>query len=253
MRRRAQILLSFFLTMLLLAGVYAARGIEPFGANTLLFGDMGGQYLNFMAGYKELFGRGLFYTWHKALGGEALSLNAYYLFSPFNLLLLLFPAAKLSLAVVCITLLKTGAAGLTMGLFLRSLGSRGPVALALAAAYALSGYMAGFAQNLMWLDGVIAAPPPFRRAALAVSGGPLCRAAHLLLHWLDALPLFRPLLFAALAGAGPRPAAPAHCGALLRRQRPGRGPGRLGAAALRACPGAGQGKLCNGVGLCRKL
>ena len=171
MRRRAQILLSFFLHMLLLAGVYAARGVEPFGANTLLFGDMGGQYLNFMASYKELFGRGLFYTWHKALGGEALSLNAYYLFSPFNLLLLLFPAAKLSLAVVCITLLKTGAAGLTMGLFLRSLGSRGPVALALAAAYALSGYMAGFAQNLMWLDGVILAPLVVWGLRRLLSGG----------------------------------------------------------------------------------
>ena len=171
MRRRAQILLSFFLPMLLLAGVYAARGVEPFGANTLLFGDMGGQYLNFMASYKELFGRGLFYTWHKALGGEALSLNAYYLFSPFNLLLLLFPAAKLSLAVVCITLLKTGAAGLTMGLFLRSLGSRGPVALALAAAYALSGYMAGFAQNLMWLDGVILAPLVVWGLRRLLSGG----------------------------------------------------------------------------------
>lgn len=171
MRRRAQILLSFFLPMLLLAGVYAARGVEPFGANTLLFGDMGGQYLNFMASYKEVFGRGLFYTWHKALGGEALSLNAYYLFSPFNLLLLLFPAAKLSLAVVCITLLKTGAAGLTMGLFLRSLGSRGPVALALAAAYALSGYMAGFAQNLMWLDGVILAPLMVWGLRRLLSGG----------------------------------------------------------------------------------
>ena len=157
-RGRGQAALCFFLPVLVLAGVYAARGIEPFGANTLLFGDMGGQYLDFMAGYKELFGPGLFYTWHKALGGEALSLNAYYLFSPFNLLLLAFPAAKLSLAVTCITLLKTGAAGLTMGLFLRAGGSRGPVALALAAAYALSGYMAGFAQNLMWLDGVILAP-----------------------------------------------------------------------------------------------
>ncbi|WP_418665945.1 YfhO family protein [Allofournierella sp.] len=158
MRGRVQLALCFFLPLLLLAGVYAARGIEPFGTNTLLFGDMGGQYLNFMASYKELFGPGLFYTWHKALGGEALSLNAYYLFSPFNLLLLAFPAAKLSLAVVFITLLKTGAAGLAMGLFLRSLGCRGPVALALAGAYALSGYMAGFAQNLMWLDGVILAP-----------------------------------------------------------------------------------------------
>lgn len=154
---RAAAALCFLLPLLLLAGVYALRGIEPFGPNTLLYGDMGGQYLNFMASYKELFGRGLFYTWHKALGGEALSLNAYYLFSPFNLLLA-FPAEKLSLAVVCITLLKTGAAGLTMGVFLRGRGSRGAMVPALATAWALSGYMAGFAQNLMWLDGVILLP-----------------------------------------------------------------------------------------------
>lgn len=151
-------ILAFLVPAATLAAAYALYKVEPFGPNSILFGDMAGQYVNFMADFKELFGRGLFYTWHKALGGEALSLAAYYLFSPFNLLLLLFPTQKLSLAMVCLTLLKTGAAGSAMALFLRSRGGRSGMALAFGSAWALSGYMLGFAQNIMWLDGVILLP-----------------------------------------------------------------------------------------------
>lgn len=141
----------------LLAGLYAAQGVAPFGPNSLFFGDMDGQYSHFLAGFSELFGRGLFYTWHKALGGEALSWAAYYLFSPFNFLVLLFPTSQMPTAVTLITLAKAGCAGLSMQLFLRRrAGSR--LSVPLSWAWALSGYLLGFSQNIMWMDALIALP-----------------------------------------------------------------------------------------------
>lgn len=141
----------------LLAGLYAAQGVAPFGPNSLFFGDMDGQYSHFLAGFSELFGRGLFYTWHKALGGEALSWAAYYLFSPFNFLVLLFPTSQMPTAVTLITLAKAVCAGLSMQLFLRRrAGSR--LSVPLSWAWALSGYLLGFSQNIMWMDALIALP-----------------------------------------------------------------------------------------------
>lgn len=141
----------------LLAGLYAAQGVAPFGPNSLFFGDMDGQYSHFLASFSELFGRGAFYTWHKALGGEALSWAAYYLFSPFNFLVLLFPTSQLPTAVTLLTLTKAGCAGLSMQLFLRRrAGSR--LSVPLSWAWALSGYLLGFSQNIMWMDALIALP-----------------------------------------------------------------------------------------------
>lgn len=142
----------------LLAGLYAARGIAPFGSNALFFGDMDGQYSHFLASFPELFGRGLFYTWHKALGGEALSFAAYYLFSPFNLLLFLFPAAQMPAAVTLLTLAKAGCAGLSMHLFLRTRTGSDWSSVPLSWAWAISGYLLGFSQNIMWMDALITLP-----------------------------------------------------------------------------------------------
>lgn len=141
----------------LLAGLYAAQGVAPFGPNSLFFGDMDGQYSHFLAGFSELFGRGAFYTWHKALGGEALSWAAYYLFSPFNFLVLLFPTSQMPTAVTLLTLTKAGCAGLAMHLFLRRRAG-GMLSVPLSWAWALSGYLLGFSQNIMWMDALIALP-----------------------------------------------------------------------------------------------
>lgn len=157
LRRLCPVLAAALVPVVLLAGLYAARGVAPFGPNSLFFGDMDGQYSHFLADFSELFGRGLFYTWHKALGGEALSWAAYYLFSPFNFLVLLFPTAQMPTAVTLLTLAKAGCAGLSMNLFLRRrVGGWLPVPLSWA--WALSGYLLGFSQNIMWMDALIALP-----------------------------------------------------------------------------------------------
>lgn len=61
------------------------------------------------------------------------------------------------IAVTLITLAKAGCAGLSMQLFLRRrAGSR--LSVPLSWAWALSGYLLGFSQNIMWMDALIALP-----------------------------------------------------------------------------------------------
>ena len=157
LRRLWPALAAALVPVALLTGLYAAQGVAPFGPNSLFFGDMDGQYSHFLADFSGLFGRGLFYTWHKALGGEALSWAAYYLFSPFNFILLLFPTTQLPAAVTLLTLAKAGCAGLSMYLFLHRRAD-GLLPVPLSWAWALSGYLMGFSQNIMWMDALIALP-----------------------------------------------------------------------------------------------
>lgn len=63
-------------------------GISPFGDHVLLFDDAAIQYVGFFGWFSNvLHGEAdLFYSFSKALGGGILSLYAYYLASPLNLL-----------------------------------------------------------------------------------------------------------------------------------------------------------------------
>ncbi len=155
-------MVAFVLPMLVLLAVFAAVGIAPFGTKNLLVTDMDGQYVSFFAYYKDTLASGgdFFYTFSKSLGGDMLSFAAYYLLSPFNLVLLPFSTMDLPIGILFLTLLKVGSAGLTCAVFLslerreRSL----PGALLFSMGYALSTYMFAYQQNIIWLDGMIALP-----------------------------------------------------------------------------------------------
>lgn len=153
---------AFALPLLILLAVFAAVGIAPFGTKNLLVTDMDGQYVSFFAYYKDLLANDndLLYTFSKNLGGDMLSFAAYYLLSPFNLVLLPFSTVRLPVGILLMTLLKVGSAGLTCCIFL-SRERRDPSlpgALAFSMAYALSTYMFAYQQNIIWLDGMIALP-----------------------------------------------------------------------------------------------
>ncbi len=135
-------------------------GILPFGGTTLLFSDLDSQYIEFMAEYRRiLLGQGsLFYSWNAGIGMNFLALAAYYLASPFNFLLALFPENDLPLAVSLITALKIACAGGAFGLFLRKRYGRNGMIPLFSACYALSAYTLGYAFNIMWLDAVVWLP-----------------------------------------------------------------------------------------------
>ena len=151
---------SFFLPLSLLLLLCALLGLAPFGAHSLVISDAQGQYLSYFALYQDMFaGRAdCFYSFGKLLGGSLAGLYAYYLASPFNLLLLLFPKAQLALGMHWMLLIKLSACGLTMALYLK--GTRGlrPVSLLFTTAYALCGYNNAYAWCVMWLDAVVLLP-----------------------------------------------------------------------------------------------
>ena len=70
--------------------ILSITGIWPFGTKTILTSDLENQYVQFFSYLREIYkgNHSIFYTFSKTFGGEMLSLYAYYLMSPLNIILL---------------------------------------------------------------------------------------------------------------------------------------------------------------------
>ncbi|GAB6091883.1 YfhO family protein [Furfurilactobacillus curtus] len=154
--------LSFLIPALFMTSYFASRGMAPFGNSSLLTVDMGQQYIDFFAFFRNTLLHqpgNFFYSFGKALGGETTSLWAYYLMSPFNLCLLPFYKGGLSSGVLLITVLKYGCAGLSLAWVLDRLNLQHSWRLpTLATAYSMCGWTIANQLNLMWLDALILLP-----------------------------------------------------------------------------------------------
>ena len=146
---------SFFLPFIILALSFAVQNVFPFGDRHILTVDLYHQYAPFLLELRDklLSGESLFLSWRGGLGYNFYATFTYYLASPLNLLSLIFPESALSELVSFLVLLKIGLAGFCFHLFLKKSSRRdGPLALAFATAYALSGFVMAFFWNIMWLD-----------------------------------------------------------------------------------------------------
>ncbi|QFP79404.1 YfhO family protein [Latilactobacillus graminis] len=153
--------LSGLLPMIIMLSLYAWLKIVPFGQHNLLISDLGTQYIPFLAEFKRQIGQLNFssYSFSLSLGANMLPLAAYYLISPFNLLLLFCSNSQLPVVVGYVIVLKISAMGLTMAHFLKTRQSEYHFsALIFATAYSLSGFVAMNFYNLMWLDALILLP-----------------------------------------------------------------------------------------------
>ncbi|WP_406062990.1 YfhO family protein [Streptomyces sp. NBC_01077] len=136
----------------------------PFGPVTRNIVDLGQQYLPFHAYWRSfLLGetRGdAFLNWDSGFGSNFLGDIGTYLSSPFDLLVVLFPADRVELALYAVTAAKITAAGAAMALLLLRLRpGPWPVAALLGTAYALSGWTFNLGATVpMWLDGLVAFP-----------------------------------------------------------------------------------------------
>lgn len=151
-------ILAFFIPVALMMLIYVCIGILPTGEKTVLTIDLNTQYIAFFSYLREMLtgDRGFFYSFSKTLGGDMAGLNAYYLMSPFNLLLLLFSTEQLPIAVEIITLLKIGLCGLAFYLCITK--NKTWHGLIFSTSYALMAYNIVYQQNIMWLDSVILLP-----------------------------------------------------------------------------------------------
>lgn len=152
---------SFFLPFLLLLFLWTLLGLAPFGNNNLLVSDLGTQYMPFLSTFKTFFQGSSFslYSFSDALGGSILPLSAYYLLSPFNLLVLLFSYEQLPIAILLIITLKISSMGSALFYYLDKTYSRVSLGtLLFSTAYSLCGFVTVYCLNFMWLDALILLP-----------------------------------------------------------------------------------------------
>lgn len=153
----ARLFLAFGIPSLIMLLLYIGNGIYPLGDKAFLTGDLYHQYIPFLQSMidKVQAGENLSYSWNVGIGSNYLAMFVYYLSSPFNILTLLFPAELLLEVVAVIVLLKVGLCGATFAYFLKKHFQTGSwLILFFSTFYALSGYMAAYNYNIMWLDAV---------------------------------------------------------------------------------------------------
>lgn len=161
LKRKKTYFLSFILPVLAMIIIFIFRGIFPFGDSTFLRTDMYHQYAPFSSefNYKLQHAGSLLYTWDVGLGINFTALYAYYLASPLNWLMILCPKGLILEFMTYMIVLKIGLSGVTMCYYLRHhFMSRKLGCTFFAIAYAMSGYVAAYSWNLMWLDCIVLFP-----------------------------------------------------------------------------------------------
>ncbi len=154
-------LLSGMLGLLAMALGYIWLGVWPFGRESLMIVDMHHQYAPLLSQLREmvLHGGSPLYTFETGIGANFISLFAYYLASPFNLLLALFPEGMLTEGILIITLLKNAIAAAMFAACVQYVFRRRDFSVVmLSLGYSLSMYMIAYSWNIMWLDGVMLLP-----------------------------------------------------------------------------------------------
>ena len=155
-------LLNLGLTTLILLGLALFKGFAPFGSNSMLTIDLGQQYIDFFSLFRQTLTQTpeqFLYSFQKGYGGEMIGVWAYYLMSPFNLVLLLFDEQHLAVGVTLLTYLKLAGASLTFFYFSRKKYQTNTVMSSLFAnAYALMSYTFTYMLNIMWFDVLVFLP-----------------------------------------------------------------------------------------------
>lgn len=154
-------ILSFFIPAVLLFVSYMIFGVYPAGKRSVLALDLNAQYVYYYDYMYDVFaGReSLFYCWSRTFSGEFFGLFAYYLASPFNFIVWLFPRSAITEGLLTMLLVKAAAGGLCCALMLkRRRGFSDTTTVLFSMMYALSGYFAAQSINPMWLDGLIVLP-----------------------------------------------------------------------------------------------
>ena len=158
---RAALVLAFLLPAAIMLTLFMINGIYPFGDRSFLFSDMYHQYMPFFSEllHKVRGGESLSFSYQVGIGSNFLALYGYYLASPFHVLALLVPEAFLMEFMSYLVVVKIGLCGLTSCIYLRRhFGTRDGAVLFFACFYALSGFMAAYNYNIMWLDCVVLLP-----------------------------------------------------------------------------------------------
>lgn len=147
--------LAFVLPMAVMALIYIAMEVWPFGKSSVLVLDLNGQYVYYFEALRDILRgeQGILYSFERALGGEFLGIIAYYLASPLSVIVALFPEGHITEALYTILLLKCGLSGMNMCIYLHRSHPTKPVnEVVFSLMYALCSYAVVMQHNTMWFD-----------------------------------------------------------------------------------------------------
>lgn len=162
-------ILAFGIPLVILIAICMIYEVEPFGQRSLVIIDGLHQYMPFFSEFQHKLqtGGSLLYSWNGGLGLNFLALWAYYLSSPLNLIIVIFPKTSLNAVVSFLIILKIALSGLAMSIYLNkspTIRRRGTIrswrniSLIFSLAFALSNYMIGYSWNVMWMDSIALLP-----------------------------------------------------------------------------------------------
>ena len=152
---------AFLVPIVIMLIIFIQREIFPFGEESFLRTDMYHQYAPFFSEFQDKLKKGgsLLYSWDIGMGVNFAALYAYYLASPLNWLLIICPRGLVIEFMTYSIVLKIGLCGLSMAYYLRKHCHTCDFGIAFFGIfYALSGYMAAYSWNIMWLDCILLFP-----------------------------------------------------------------------------------------------
>ena len=154
--RAAVCLLAFAIPAVVLLAAFVAMGMAPWGDRTVLITDMSDQYVEFFCALKS---GDIFFSWSKALGTSYIGVFSFYMSSPLSFLTLPVPNEYMPVALMFLTVLKLGLAGLSYAVYSMHRFPGAEITTVLCAScYGLMSYNIALSMSIMWLDGVIWLP-----------------------------------------------------------------------------------------------
>ena len=153
-------MLSFLMPVFIWMAVCAFHGIYPFGAKSVMTGDITYQFIDYLAYFKSviLSGNDLSYTFSKTIGGDMAGFSSYYLYSPFNLILIFFPNRLLPLALLAIIIIKCGCMSLFFEYMITAIYGFKKRSLVFSVTYSLMGYAVVYFQLYAYFDDMMLLP-----------------------------------------------------------------------------------------------
>lgn len=160
-KRIAWYFLPAALSLIVYSVSLALNGLYPWGGRLLFGWDAIDQMIPFLAWLRRaiLSGEELLYTLQSSFGIDNIGMYAYYLASPLNYLVCLFPEDALVDAYMVLLYLRMALAATTFFLYARrSLRAGRLTSLLFSLGYSLMSYVVVLNFYLMWMDGVVFLP-----------------------------------------------------------------------------------------------
>lgn len=161
LQKKTFYLIAFLIPLAVMTGICIVQGVYPFGRNSFMHCDMYHQYVPFLVEFwrKLHSGESLAYAWNLGLGTDFTAVFAYYLATPTNWLVFFVPEHLIIEFMTFMIVVKIALCGLTFSYYLSSrFRTRSPIVLGFSTLYALSGFVAAYNWNHMWLDVIWLAP-----------------------------------------------------------------------------------------------